>query len=86
MIISNPTVKTVSIFIVVLITTLIIIKSRSATTEVSLINNKIYVGYIPGIGGGISFDINYNENKVSTLSAGYGITEELPIIKGNTSG
>ena len=87
MIISNPTVKTVSIFIVVLITTLIIIKSkRSTTTQVSLINNKIYVGYIPGIGGGVSFDINYNENKVSTLSAGYGITEELPINNGNTSG
>lgn len=71
-----------SIIIIVIVSIIVIVK-RSSSTLLPM-GRKIYVGYVPQIGGGVSFEIDYLKNNVSTLTAGYGITEVSPLDGGNT--
>ena len=86
MIISNSKyiITIVSIVLISIITIFTIRRKNIVSFPSISIDKKIYVGYVKNIGGGISCEINYTKNKVSTLSSGYGITEEIPINNGLT--
>lgn len=78
MISSKPLVISISI-VIISILVLHVVSPKTQSNPIVFINKKIYVGYIPSILGGISCEINFTTNRASTLTAGYGITEEIPL-------
>jgi len=83
MIISKPIVITTAA-IIVYVVVLYVIKYRKqeALPDITILK-KIYACYIPSTLGAVPCEINFTTNKVSTLTAGYGITEEIPLESGN---